>query len=86
MKKDIHIVNLKKQKKYISAYYFLIYIQYELINVESPKYKVSCLKSSKSSAFAFFLTNMGQKSLNIYLHHVLTTLIFKNSQIHEIKS
>ena len=77
MKKDIHIVNLKKEKKYISAYYFLIYIQYELINVDSPKYKVSCLKSSKSSAFAsFFLTNMGQKSLYMLIASCFNNIDF----------
>jgi len=31
MKKGIHIMNKKKQKKYISLYYFLFYIQYEFI-------------------------------------------------------
>jgi len=28
MKKGIHIMNPKKQKKYMSPYYFLFYIQY----------------------------------------------------------
>jgi len=31
MKKDIHIVNLNKQNKYMSQYYFLFYIQYEFM-------------------------------------------------------
>jgi len=32
MKKGIH--NLKKQKQYMSPYYLLFYIQYELRNLE----------------------------------------------------
>jgi len=31
MRKGKHIVNLKKQKSYMSPYYFLFYIEYEFI-------------------------------------------------------
>ena len=31
MKKGIHFVYLKKQKKYMSPFYFLFYIQYEFM-------------------------------------------------------
>jgi len=31
MKKDKHIVNLKKHKKYMSPYYFLFFIHYEFM-------------------------------------------------------
>jgi len=35
--------------------------------VESPKHKMICLKSPKSSEFAVFLTNRGQKSLTMFI-------------------
>ena len=44
MKKGIHIVNLnKQQQKYVTV---LLFILYSLgVHVESPKYKMICLKS-----------------------------------------
>jgi len=66
MKKGIHIMNPKKQNKYMSPYYFLFYIQWAY--VESPKYKMICLKSPKSSEIAvFFKTNSGQKPLTMFI-------------------
>jgi len=37
------------------------------VNVESPKYKMICLKSPKSSEHAIFLTNSGQKSFTMFI-------------------
>ena len=45
-------MNPKKQTKYMPPYYFLFYIQWAY--VESPKYKMICLKSPKSSEIAVF--------------------------------
>ena len=47
-KSGIHILNLKKQKKvYVTV---LILILYSIwVHKESPKYKMICLKSPKSS-------------------------------------
>ena len=50
MKEGIHIVNLKKQKKYMSPYYFLFYIQYEFTS--KARNTNWFAKSPKSSEFA----------------------------------
>ena len=51
MKKGIHIINLKKQKSICHRTSFYFNIQ---------------LKTPKSSEFAIFLTNSGQKSLTMF--------------------
>ena len=52
-------MNPKKQKK---VYVTVLFILYSIeVHVYSPKYKMICLKSPKSSEFAIFLTNSGQK-------------------------
>ena len=51
MKKSIHIIKQKKQKKvYVTVLLFILYSIW--VHVESPKYKMICLKSPKSSEFA----------------------------------
>ena len=53
MKKGIHIMNPKKQKKgYVTILLFILYSIW--VHVESLKYKMICLKSPKSSEFAIF--------------------------------
>mgnify|MGYP007133247174 CR=1 FL=1 len=43
MRKSIHIMNPKKQTKvYVTI---LLFILYSMFHVESPKYKMICLKS-----------------------------------------
>ena len=64
MKKGIHIVNLKKSKTkvYVTVLLFILYSIW--VHIESPKYKMICLKSPKSSEFAKNnYKNSGQKSL-----------------------
>ena len=51
----------------MSPYYFLFYIQYEFMTVESPKYTMICLNSPKSSEFAIFLTDSSQQSLTMFI-------------------
>ena len=64
MKKGIHIVNLKTQKKEMSPYFCFLYpIR---VHIESPKCEMIFLKSPKSS-FLFLLTNSGQKSLTMFI-------------------
>ena len=64
MKKGIHIMNKKNKKGYVTV---LLLILYSICR--SPKYKMICLKSPKSSEFAIFLTNTysGQKSLTMFI-------------------
>jgi len=62
MKKGIHIMNPKKA--YVTVLLFILYSIW--VHVESPKYKMICLKSPNSSEFAIFLTNSGQKSLTMF--------------------
>ena len=61
-------MNPKKQNKYMSPYYFLFYIQWAY--VESPKYKMICLKSPKSSEIAVFLNKQWSKNLN-YVYFIM---------------
>ena len=49
MKKDIHIMNPKKQKKYVSPYYFLFYSQHELTTIQL-NFKNSEIKKIKRYA------------------------------------
>ena len=63
MKNGIDIMNPKKQNK-ITVLLFVLYSMW--VHVESPKYKMICLKSPKSSEFAI-KKNSGQKSLSMLI-------------------
>ena len=66
MKKGKHIVKLKKQKEiYVTVLLFILYAIW--VHVESPNYKMSCLKSPKSSEFSIFSTNGGQTALTMFI-------------------
>ena len=68
-KKGIHIINPKKQKKVYAT--ILLFILYSIcVHVESPIYKMICLKSPKSSKFAIFVTNSGQKFLIMFISSI----------------
>jgi len=85
MKKDIHIVNLKKQKESICRRTTF----YSIFNMSS------CRKSKNTKWFGLnhpnqlnlvllFLTNSGQKSLNMLILSFLTTVqlvVFKDREI-----
>ena len=78
MKKGMHIINPIKPKKYTSPYYFSICIQYG-----KPKIEIIFL-TPESSAFVFFLTNSGQKSLTIFISSCFNNYsiyFFKNWEI-----
>ena len=64
MKNGIDIMNPKKQNK-ITVLLFVLYSMW--VHVESPKYKMICLKSPKSSEFAIKKKNSGQKSLTMLI-------------------
>jgi len=70
MKKGIHIMNPKKAKNvYVTVLLFILYSIW--VHVESPKYKMICLSSSKSSEFAIVLTNSGQKAITMFISSCL---------------
>ena len=77
----------KKAIKYMStSYFFILYSIW--VRVESPKYKMSCLISPKSSEFDKKKKPTLVKNPSLcWFYHFLTTsqLIFKNREIKKIK-
>ena len=47
-----------EERVYVTVLLFILFLI--RVHVESPKYKIVCLKLPKSSEFAIFLTNRGQ--------------------------
>ena len=73
----ISLIWKKRQNKYVTLLIFILYSIW--VNVESLNYKMSCLKSAKSSEVAIFSTNSGQEALTMFISSFLTTvhMIFK---------
>ena len=62
----------KAKKVYVTVLLFILYSIW--VHVESPKYKMICLKLPKSSEFAIRLTNSGKISLTTLILSFLTTI------------
>jgi len=64
--RKVYILWIQKSKKkgYVTILLFILYSIW--VHVGSPKYKMICLKSPKSSEFAIFF-NSGQKSLTKFI-------------------
>jgi len=82
MKKGIHIMNPKKQKKVYVTVILVLYSIFNITHVESPKYKIICLKSPNSSEIAK-KNEQWSKILSYVYFTILTTiqLNFKNCEI-----
>ena len=76
VKKGIHIVHLKKKNVYVTVLLFILYSIW--VHVSSPKYKMICLTSPKSSQFAIFVNKQCSKIINII---ILIFIIFNNYSI-----
>ena len=88
--KIVHLTKLLWKKCSIERWFFsyaerlfiekvhvtvLLFILYSIwVHLESPKYKMICLKSPKSSEFAIRLTNSGKISLTTLILSFLTTI------------
>ena len=75
----------KRNKVYVTVVTVLLFILYSIwVHVESPKYKMICLKSPKSSEFAKKINKQWSKILNYVYFIMLKQLfhwIFKNREI-----